>query len=34
MLRCLDEVVSLHRLAEERSERSGGTSAVPVPSPA
>ena len=34
-LRCLDEVVSLHRLAEERAERSSSaTSAARVPSPA
>jgi hypothetical protein len=34
-LRCLDEVVSLHRLAEERAERtSSATSAARVPSPA
>ena len=34
MLRCLDEVVSLHRLSEERAERSSATKGVPVPSPA
>lgn len=34
MLLCLDEVVSLHRLAEERAQSPGGTSGAPVPSPA
>jgi hypothetical protein len=34
MLRCLDEVVSLHRQSEERAERSSATKGVPAPSPA
>jgi len=34
MLRCLDEVVCLHRSAEERAERAGGAQASAVPSPA
>ena len=34
VLTCLDEVVSLHRSAEERAERSGGSHAAAVPAPA
>jgi len=34
MLRCLDEVVSLHRTAEERAEKSGGAHGAAVAAPA
>ena len=34
MLRCLDEVVSLHRLSEERAERAPVKAGAPVASPA
>jgi len=34
MLRCLDEVVSLHRLSEERAERAPVKTGAPVASPA
>lgn len=34
VLACLDEVVTLHRTAEERSERTGGTHPTAVPAPA
>jgi len=34
MLRCLDEVVNLHRLSEERAERSPAKTGAPLASPA